>query len=416
MFRTLATSALVLALGLTMAGCSNGTSSGGADSKPLQLYLSGDANQGGGYAKMAAKYKEQTGVTVEIVDIPNSDIKTKVKNAAQADDLPAMARIGAIDPIWKDSVVDLKDIATASKVKMSLAAVDDQGKVLSIPSDVTAVGLFLNTSLWDQAGVAYPKSETEIWTWDEFVARAKQVQAATGAKYGLVMDKSSHRLNSMLFEFGSELWKPDGSGAYATNAATRTGLEYFKSLNDDTFMPKSVWLAKDDPNALFKSGQVAAYYSGSWQIADFAANIKDFQWASVYLPKQPVRATNYGMAAEMVVFDTPQAKPAKDFLAWLYKAENYTQLCEYSGMLPAVDGVTPTYTSHQEAFELYNAEIQAAPPVVAEQKQLALKNEVAGKGVDGDPTRDETVKYLNGEQTVDQTISNISAALTKAYK
>lgn len=412
----IAMTAISLSLLLVAAGCGDAGGAAADDGKPLQFYLSGDANQGGGYAKMAAKYTEQTGQKIEIVDIPNADIKTKLKNAAQANDLPSMARIGSIDPIWKDATVDLKDIATAGKVKMSLAAVDDKGKVLSIPSDVTAVGMFINKTLWDKAGVAYPKSESEIWTWDEFVARSKEVQAKTGAKYGLVMDKSSHRLNSFLFEFGSELWKPDASGAYTTNAATKTGLEYFKNLNDDKYMPKSVWLAKDDPNALFKSGQVAAYYSGSWQIADFAANIKDFQWQSVYLPKQPVRATNYGMAAEMVVFETPKAQKAKDFLSWLYKPENYKQLCEFSGMLPAVDGVTPAYANNQEAFELYNKEIAAAPKVVADQKQQSLKLEVAGKAVDGDPTRDETVKYLNGEQSVDQTITNIGAALTKGLK
>jgi alpha-1,4-digalacturonate transport system substrate-binding protein len=32
-----------------------------------------------------------------------------------------------------------------------------------------------------------------------------------------------------------------------------------------------------------------------------------------------------------------------------------------------------------------------------------------------DPLRDETVKYLNGEQNVDQTIANVSQQLTEAY-
>jgi len=411
---------LGLALALTAAGCGSGSgaSSGGsaASTKPLQFYQSGDANQGNGYAKMAAKYKEQTGITVEIVEIPNADLKTKIKNAAQANDLPALARVGGIDPIWKDATVDLKDIATASKVKMDLAAKDEKGKVYSIPSDVTAVGMFINKTLFEKAGVKYPTSEAEIWTWDEFVAAAKQVQAKTGAKYGLVMDKSSHRLNSFLYEFGSTQWQPDSSGNWTTNAQTKTALEYFKTLNDDKFMPKAVWLAKDDPNALFKSGQVAAYYSGSWQIADFAVNIKDFQWASVYLPKQPVRATNFGNAASMVVFEGPQAQQAKDFLSWLYKADNYALLCQYSGMLPAADGITVTYANNKEAFDLYNAEIKAAPPIVAQIKGLGLKNEVLGKAVDGDPVRDETVKFLNGEVTSDQAITNINNALTKGLK
>lgn len=398
---------------LAMAGCGGGNGSGAGSSdgaaKTLQFYLSGDANQGGGYAKMAAEYERAKGVKVEIVDIPTDDIKTKVKNAAQANDLPALARIGSIDPIWKDQTVDLKDIAEASEVNMALAAQEDTGKVLSIPSDITAVGMYINKDLWDKAGVTYPTSAKPGWTWDEFVAAAKQVQAKSGAKYGLVMDRSSHRLNSFLFEFGSTLWTPGADGRYATNAATRTGLEYFKKLNDDTFMPRSVWLSKDDPNALFKSGQVAAYYSGSWQIADFVKNIKDFEWVSVHTPHQPVTAVNYGNAASLVVFDgTGREQQAKDFLSWLYAPENYKKLCEYSGMIPARAGVAPTYTSNQKDFELYNEAIKSSPPVVAEQKALALKNEVAGLAADGDPLRDETIRYLNGEQSVDETLANVT--------
>jgi alpha-1,4-digalacturonate transport system substrate-binding protein len=384
--------------------------------EPLKFFQSGDINQGGGYAKMVEKYKKETGVTVEVVEIPNADMPTKIKNAAQANDFPALARVGGIDPLWKDATVDLKDIASAAKVKMDLAAKDDKGRVYSIPSDVTAVGLFLNKTLWDKAGVKYPTTEADIWSWDQFVDAAKQVQAKAGAKYGLVMDKSSHRLNSFLYEFGSTHWQPDSSGTWTTNAATKTALEYFKKLNDDTFMPKAVWLAKDDPNALFKSGQVAAYYSGSWQIADFAKNIKDFQWVSVYAPKQPTRAVNFGNAAAMVVFEGKQKKQALDFLNWLYKPANYTELMQHSGMLPAVDGITPTYANNKEAFDLYNAEIKASDPVVAKVKGLGIKNEVAGKATEGDPVRDNTVKYLAGELDIDATLAAISAALTKAFK
>ena len=53
---------------------------------------------------------------------------------------------------------------------------------------------------------------------------------------------------------------------------------------------------------------------------------------------------------------------------------------------------------------------------MAKVKGLGLKNEVAGKATDGDPVRDQTVKYLNGEITVDQTITAINDALTKAFK
>jgi alpha-1,4-digalacturonate transport system substrate-binding protein len=397
-----------------VAACGGGGGSASPD-EPLQFFLSGDANQGGGIAAMAAEYEKQTGVKIQIVDIANADLQPKLKNAAQANDLPALARVGSVDPVWSNALVDLKPILDGSKIRRDLAAIDEDGKVLSLPTDITAVGLFVNKTLFDKAGVTYPTSADDIWTWDEFVAKVKEVQQKTGTSYGMVMDRSSHRLKSLLYEFGSEYWQPDASGTFQTNANTKTALEYFKNLNDDSFMPRSVWLTKADPNALFKSGEVVAYYSGSWQIADFAKNIKDFEWASVRLPKQPVRATQFGNAASSVVFDgTGQEEAAVAFLKWMYQPENYRKLAEKSGMLPAIEGLDVTYPEHADDFAVYNEEIAASAPIVSKIKQQELAYEAAGKAIVGpDPLRDETVKYLNGEQDVDTTIANVSQQLTE---
>ncbi|HEX8511144.1 MAG TPA: extracellular solute-binding protein, partial [Propionibacteriaceae bacterium] len=294
-------------VGLGLSACGGGGAGGSQepaqDNAPLQFVLSGDANQGGGYATMAKDYETATGTKIEVVDVPYDDLNTKVRNAALAKDLPALGRMPAIDPTWLDSTVDLKSVAEKNKVNRDLSAVDAEGKIVSLPSDLTAVGLYLNKSLFDKAGVKYPTSASTIWTWDQFVSSVKEVQAKSDAKYGMVMDRSSHRLSSFLYQFGSEGFNPDAGGQYQTNDQTKVALEYFKKLNDDKFMPRSVWLSEADPSALFKSGKVAAYYSGSWQIADFAKNIKDFEPISVYLPKEKVRAANYGTAANMVVFE-----------------------------------------------------------------------------------------------------------------
>jgi alpha-1,4-digalacturonate transport system substrate-binding protein len=222
------------------------------------------------------------------------------------------------------------------------------------------------------------------------------VQEATGATYGMAMDASS--------------------GTYTTNDATKTALEYFYEINDDSFMPRSVWLSEADGNALFKSGDVVAYYSGSWQIADFAVNIADFEWASVPAPRQPVQAVNFGNAASIVVFEgTDQEQAALDFVTWLYTKENYTELATTSGFLPAVDGITVEYAEHADAFELYNAEIAASDPIVTTIKQMELGFEVAGLTTEGDPLRDQVVRYLNDEIGVDECITLIGEQMTEAF-
>jgi len=173
-----------------------------------------------------------------------------------------------------------------------------------------------------------------------------------------------------------------------------------------------VWLSDADGNALFKSGDVVSYLSGAWQIAKLDVNIADFEWASVYMPQDEERATNYGNAASVVVFDGPQQKAAHDFIKWLYEPENYTELSETSSFIPAIDGLDITYASHAEAFDIYNQDIAASPAIVGDIKAMELQYGAQNVTTDGDPVRDETVKYLNGEQDVDTTIKNINALFT----
>ncbi|MFC3491731.1 ABC transporter substrate-binding protein [Glycomyces rhizosphaerae] len=385
------------------------------DAKTIKFWLSGDANQGGGFQKMADKYLEETGITVDIDDIPYDDFNTRLRNAAQADGLPDMARVQAIDPIWMNQLEDLSDVASEAGVMENLVTENEEGEVPTFLTDLTAVGLYVNKSLFDEAGVAYPTTADQIWTWDEFIAAVKEVKAATGARYGLVMDPSSHRLRSMMYQFGSNGFELGDDCTYSTDEATTTAaLQFFADINDDDVMPRSVWVSGDDPNALFKSGQVAAYYSGSWQVADFQANIADFEWASAIMPAQTRRATNLG-GGYVVVYKGDKSQTALDFINWLFSAENYTEICEISGFLPVIQGLDIDYGASQTSFDLYNEEIAASDPISSAQERNNLEMAYAGQsaGGDADPLKEEAIKLANGEQDVPTTIANIIAGLNE---
>ncbi|WP_205324947.1 ABC transporter substrate-binding protein [Glycomyces sp. YM15] len=385
------------------------------DAKTVKFWLSGDANQGGGFQKMADKYFEETGVTVDIDDIPYDDFNTRLRNAAQADALPDLARVQSIDPIWMNQLEDLSDVASKAGVMDNLVTENEEGAVPTFLTDLTAVGLYVNKSLFDQAGVAYPTTADQIWTWDEFIAAVKEVKAATGTRYGLVMDPSSHRLRSMMYQFGSNGFELGDDCTYSTDeATTAAALEFFANINDDDVMPRSVWVSGDDPNALFKSGQVAAYYSGSWQVADFQANITDFEWASALMPAQTRRATNLG-GGYVVVYKGDKSQTALDFVNWLFTAENYTEICEISGFLPVIQGLDIDYGASQVNFDMYNEEIAASDPISSAQSNDQLEMAYAGQsaGGDADPLKEEAVKLANGEQDVPTTIANIIAGLNE---
>ena len=402
--------ALVSTFALVACGGSGSGDASRDDAKEITLTFSDDQNDA--YKTIAQKYTKDTGVKVNIMEVPYADLSTKIANAAKANDLPDVARVPQVNPVWTDQLEDLTGIAEKHGAMKNLIKRNPEGKILTIASDMTAVGLFLNTSLFDKAGVAYPDPNGS-WTWEEFIDAVKKVQAATGAKYGMVMDASSHRERSFLYQFGSKGVQQKSDGTWALDDKAKTALEFLKSIDDDRVMPKSVWASNEDPSALFKSGQVAAYYSGNWQIADFNKSITSFKWKSVIMPASPTRATNVGTNYMVALSGS-----GKKFLDWFYSRKNYTAFCVQGNYLPALNGITPKYANHQEDMQLYMDEIKKSDQAVLShqvmtQLDLALKGSVLPSQ---DPMKEETVKYLSGEQDVDATIKNMNKLFTKYYK
>jgi alpha-1,4-digalacturonate transport system substrate-binding protein len=407
--------ATVAAAGLLLAGCAGGGSGSGEAPKKLTFWVSLSAAQQAGYDQLAADYKKATGISVDIVNIPYAGYPTKLRDAAQANALPDVASVPAIDPLWSNKLVDLKSIVDdkANNINQNFIAIPDSGKVLSIPSDVTASGLFINESLFKQAGVDFPTSPDKTWTWTDFIAAADQVREKTGAKYDLTFDASPSRLRAMVYEMGGQYMHAGDDGKFATDDASQKAVQYFVGLNDDVTMPKSVWTSGADASALFQSGQVVAYWSGVWQVSAFATSITQFDWASVPTPAQPVQASDVNSGGNLIAFNNNDAegKAAKDFLTWVYNPTQYKKLSEVNGYLPVESDLDLKYpfTSEaaQSAFALYNQELPLYDPISGYFNKAQTKWVLDGKALTTDPSVTEIGKAINGEQSVSDALKNI---------
>ncbi len=414
MKRKLLKAGLCLGLLMGLAACGNSDS---ADSKTVRLFVSGDTSEGSAYSKMAEKYEEEKGIKVEVTDVPYADLETKISKAVQSNDAPDVARVSGVLPDWGDALMDLSDAAEKGNTLDSMTIKDDKGVVRALPTDVTAVGMFINTDLFDAAGVKYPTSEDDVWTWDEFLAAVKTIQEKTDAKYGLVMDPSDHRLRAFTYQFGGQdFFLDESTGKYTTDDDTVKALKKFIELNNDGTIPKTVWTSGEDASSMFKSGMIPAYMSGSWQITDFSKNITGFNWQAVYMPYEKVRATNMG-GNFMVGFENSKNKEGgKAFIEWLYTPENYAQLCEYAGYLPAEEGVEIDYADNQAAYDIYNQEIAAAAqPISSKQTADQVEMTMAGyTGLTGE-YKNSVVKALNDEITFDEMLEAIEKDYTDGY-
>jgi len=404
---------------LTLGACSSGDSGDSSSVKSITFWYSTSA-QDQGYPDLAKEFQAKTGVSVEIVNVPYDGYQDKLKQAAQANSLPDTASVPSLDTLWVNQLQDLSATANnaTNNINKDLITAQD-GKVLAIPSDVTAAGLFINKSLFDKAKVAYPTDPSKTWTWDEFLAAADKVRTATKAKYDLVYDRSAARIRPWIYNHGGKGFQLGPDGKYAApDATTVQSIADFAKLNNDVIMPKSVWGAGADPNALFKSGQVVAYFSGVWQVADFADGITNFEWASAPTPAQPVHATDINLGGKVVAFNNgAKADAAKKWVDFIFQRDNYTKLAQTNGYLPIEKGLTLTYPFKKQAaldaFSLYVKEMDLADPISASGQANQTKLLLAGKSVDDGLIKDEMGKLVNGQQDAQKTVDNIVAGLNQ---
>ncbi|MCX5053845.1 MULTISPECIES: extracellular solute-binding protein [unclassified Streptomyces] len=417
MRRVVPLAAVAAAGALLLSACGGSGSGSGGTSKSLTFWISTVPGQDAGWKKLVAQYKKEAGVTVHLVNIPYDGYTTKLHNAAQANSLPDVAAVPSLDPIWSNKLIDLSSIAStkSNNINANFLAKDSSGKVLSIPSDVTASGLFINKSLFKKAGVSFPDSPQKTWTWTDFIKAANKVREKTGAKYSLTFDQSPSRLRAMVYELGGKYVHADSSGKFSVDAATRKAVKTFVGMNDDKTMPKSVWTSGADPSAMFQSGDVVAYWSGVWQVPAFAESVKKFEWASVPTPAEPVQASDVNAGGMMVGFNNngAAATATKKFMSWLYEPDHYRELCETSGFLPVESGLNPKYPfkseAAQAAFKLYNEEIPLYAPISGYFNGAQTDWVLKGKSITTDPTKTEIGKAINGQQSVDKALDNIVA-------
>lgn len=407
---------------IALSACGSGSSGsgGGSDAKSITFWLSASTAQAAGYYDLAKDFQAKEGVSVEIVNVPYDAFKTKLKQAAQANSLPDVGSVPAVDPLWANQLQDLATIADSAtnKVNKSVLVPTKEGKVLYIPSDITAAGLFINKSLFDKAGVTYPTDPSKTWTWDEFLTAADEVRTKTKAKYDLVYDNSPARIRAFIYNHGGKGFQVGTDTKVTADDVTVQALTKFAAMNNDVTMPKSVWTSGADPNALFKSGQVVAYFSGVWQVADFGESITSFDWASAPTPAQPVHATDINLGGHVVAFNNgDRAAAAKKFVDFMFQPANYSKLAQTNGYLPVETGLTLTYPFTQKAalsaFDLYNKEIELADPVSALASRTNEQLATEGKVIQDDPTKVEMAKLINGQQDVKKTVDNIISGLNQ---
>lgn len=363
------------------------------------------------------QYKEENPhVTINLIEVAYKDLDTKLKTMIAGGKPPALSRMTNPGG-YVNQALDLSPYVGDVDAFMGQFVSSVQpyyyidNKVVAVPMDVTANGLIYNKTLFDKAGVAVPQSPDEIWTWDEFAAALQQVKDKGGAKHGMVWDFTPHRWSTQLYQFGGSIFTEDGTAAAINNENGVRAVEYFVKLHKDGLMPESVWLGGENPNNLFRTGTVAAHFSGNWMISNYK-DIDNFEWGITYMPKEVQRSSVPGGKYVMAFKGSGVEDEAAAFIQYLSSQEVNAKYTKESLFIsPRIDNAELDYEFGADMFAIFANELNNTPANAAldwSKQQIIPKvqNEI----------RDSIVEVLTGSKSAQQAMDAVAAKINAAIK
>jgi alpha-1,4-digalacturonate transport system substrate-binding protein len=260
--------------------------------KEITYYFYNDSQQELDTTKsQIADFEKLTGAKVKLDVIPYTSLDTQLQARLAAGNAPDVARLNNPGLYIKDSL-DLEKYLgrkyAAEFLKGSTLQVTHPTtkKLIGVPYDLTVNGPFINVDMFKKAGVAVPTS----WNWADLVAAGKKVQKATGSEYAFAIDKSGHRVSTIMSHFGAFMVDKNQRNVLPTSKfRAEKAIKIITDLYKADQAPRDLWIGTgtkySSPTAIFLAQQTPIFFSGNWQVAALAKDAK-FDFAAVPNPKQ----------------------------------------------------------------------------------------------------------------------------------
>lgn len=325
---------------------------------------------------------DNPGINVILDNVSYSVIQEQLPVQLEAGTGPDIARVTnlkAQSQHWLDLTPYVKDPAYWRENfgdQADWMRPDGSDAITGFMTQITLTGGFANKTLYEQAGVALP---TATSTWDEVVAGAKQVADSQQVPMAAAMDRSGHRITGPNISYGANYVGADDKPA-PVDQGVKDFVTRFVGWNADGTINKDVWVsaagstyraAADD----FINGQLAYYYSGSWQVPNFAAKIgSNFDWVATGSPCGPAACSGMpGGAGLVAVKYTKNPEEVGKVMDYLGSEAVVKEFSERTLFLPAHKGVVAKGLDFKSDDEQVKAALNAFVKASATTSPNALK-------------------------------------------
>lgn len=368
--------------------------------------------------QFTAAHKETT-ITVDQVSYKTILESLPVQLAAgNGPDVARVTDFGTMAPYLLDIAPMLPDVAYweknfGSTLPWMRANPGDHG-IYGLMSQLTVTSLFVNASLFEQAGVPVPDAKA---SWDDWAAAAQKVAKATSTPFGMAWDRSGHRFAGPAISYGAKYFNADGKPD-VVDAGFKAAASRFVRWNGDGTVERDVWAATGsgyrDAFEEFAGGKIAVYLSGSWQLSRLQKQIGDaFEWRAVPNPCGPAACSGMPGGAGFVALKvTKSPKEVAAFLDYLASEPVYRRMMAETANVPAHTGLQASGVAYdlsppaKAAMQVFTQTAASLSPE-AYRLQGYRFNRVLF-----DATADRLSQAISGQITLDQAYDRITSDVT----
>jgi len=236
--------------------------------------------------------QENPDIKIQLEEVPNADILTKLTAYAEADDLPDIldGQFGLASFINLDAALDITDRVDAEGLRDSFipvaleAGMDSEGRILGLPFYTGTDALYYRVDHFEEAGLDPNAPPT---TWDELTEAAIALTNPRAGRYGFGMYGKTHTERCIHFMQNNgpdgemlRLDRDTGMWTILVNSPDSIGaIEYMVSLAlEHQVVPPNV-VEMDYPAnvAAFAGGNISMLTTGPWGAQTFIGTNPDIE-------------------------------------------------------------------------------------------------------------------------------------------
>lgn len=421
----LAASPVLAACGSSSSSPSGGASAGADAKADLVLTTWNIPADLVAYKKFADAYKQtHPNVNITVQTTPNGDFNQYLSTQLAGGHAPDIIRntwqqIGR----WAKNggFVALDDYLPADYGKdfgaTFWSAAQLNGKVHGIPQHTDTFGTYYRTDVLDKIGVKPPAKLADAWTWDQFLALAREVKQATGKaglSYGFEGVNTAYRWLPFLYMHGGKLMEDDGVTPAIDNQLGIEAIAWFQSLYNEGLIPKSNTIKGSTTASVentLVTGQVGLMIFGDWIMGDISKGLKQDKWDVTYMPRDASAASDLGGNLLSVSKSSKNPAVAADFIQFVCNQANMKTFCETDLFLPVRTSLSSApldFASQKKQMSLFTEQATTVPAAMAKVETLpsfAAINQVLADQLD---------LCFIGQQTPQVTAKNISDGIKNA--